>query len=255
MQKYISKYLRKFKRWLAFSPPGGLTSQGWRSFNDEFKRLAPIRFWLHRDFKRIFVYPIKWKYEAIDDWIRYRTIAKYHIVETGLQPGYNELSNIMLHANFNMLKDFVEVQLAYRSYWADDTDTKSWCEKHMPMYYQFYEFRKPALGIKHLEWAATLDDPTLPVFEQSPDQAISARETLKLYKWWVEDRPERKPVEIRYPPHDISSVGFNSSNRNTAEYKIYRDDLDKSFNQGADWDQEDDRMLVRLMNIRRSMWS
>ena len=143
-----------------------------------------------------------------------------------------------------------------RTYWADDVP-KTWCEQHMPFYRIFYPFRRPDLGIKHLEWASTLDDPTLPPFEQSVAQAVHARETLALYKWWVEERPARKRIEVRHPlaadakPMDI----FNPALKNSPEYKQYRDDLDKSFKQGEKWDKEDDKMLVRLMKIRRGLWS
>ena len=252
MIKYLKKLTHRFSRWMAFNPPGALTGAGWRNFNKEFKTVAPVRYWFHCDFKKIFIYPIKWKYEEIYYWICYRTIDRYHVVKTGLPPGYYEVGSIMLHTNFNLLKDFVEVSQAYRSYWLDDVP-KTWCERHMPFYSTFIPFRRPELGIQHLEWASSLDDPSLPLFEQSPEQAQHARETLILYKWWVNERPARKEIVIRHPksnsdePYDI----FDPVNRQTKEYKIYSSDLDKSIKQDNKWDKEDDKMLVRLMKIRR----
>ena len=256
MLKYIKKLYRRFNRWMAFNPPGALTSEGWHSFDNEFYFKAPIRYWFHRDFKRIFVYPVKWKYEAITMWIRYRTYDKYHIVKTGLEPGYREVDSIMLHTNFNLLKDFVEISLASRSYWQDDVK-KTWCETHMPFYRIFYPFCQPDLGIKHLEWASTLDDPTLPPHEQSVEQAKHAKETLALYKWWVDVRPNRKKVEIRHIKSDSKNPLdiFNPKVRLTKEYKLYRSDLEKSYKQEEKWDAEDDKMLVRLVKIRRGLWS
>jgi hypothetical protein len=256
MLKNIKKLYRRYKRWLGYNPPGALTSEGWFSFNQEFRTEAPIRFWFHRNFKRKFIYPFKWKYEELSYWIRYRTIEKYHQVKTGLPPGYAERDNIMLHVNFNLLKDYVEVSQAYRTYWADDIP-KTWCEQHMPFYTLFFPFRRPDLGMKHLEWASTLDDPALPPHEQSKEQAKYAREILVLYKWWVEGRPNRKKVEIRRLSTGIDDVMdmFNPKIKLTPEYKLYKADLEKSFKQEEKWDNEDDKMLVRLMKIRRGLWS
>jgi hypothetical protein len=238
---------------MSFNPPGALTSEGWRSFDNEFYFKAPIRYWFHRDFRKIFVYPVKWKYEAISLWIRYRTFNRYHVVKTGLPPGYHEVDTIMLNTNFNLLKDFVEIQQASREYWQDEVK-KTWCEQHMPFYRVFYPFHRPDLGIKHLQWEATLDDPSLPLHEQSPQQAIHAREILALYKWWVEDRPNRIPVEIRRPEVDTDDM-FNPKFKNTPEYKRYRADIEKSYKQSEKWDKEDDKMLVRLIKSRRGLWT
>ena len=104
MLTYIKKTIRRFKRWMSFNPPGALTSDGWNSFNEEFYLKAPIRYWFDNDFRKIFIYPVKWKYREITDWFRYRIYDRYHVVKTGLPPGYNEVDNTMLHVNFNYLK-------------------------------------------------------------------------------------------------------------------------------------------------------
>lgn len=250
----ISKLYKKYKQWMDYNPPGALTGPGWSSFNKEFRKEAPIRYWFHADFKKIFIYPVKWRYEAITDWIRYRTYDKYHIVKTGLEPGYQEVDRIMLHTNFNLLKDFVEISKASRSYWSDDVP-KTWCEEHMLFYRTVYPFRRPDLGIKHLEWEMTLDDPTLPPNDQSPAQAKHARETYALYKWWTEDRPNRVEVKINRPASDDGDIFFSLSQSKTPEHKKYQADLTKSWKQEEKWDKEDDKMLTRLMKIRRGLWT
>ena len=241
---------------MAFNPPGALTGPGWRSFGKEFKANAPIRYWITHDFRRKFILPIKWKYEAITSWISYRTTHRYHIVKTGLLPGYHSIDNQMLHVNFNMLTDFVEISLASRHYWGNIDIKKSWFERHMMFYDVFIKFRKPECGIKYLEWGASLDGPLIPVQEQSPQQAKESREILALYIWWTITRPGRKPIEIRHPAssgrddYDI----FSPVNMQTKEYKIYKSDIEKSYKQEAKWDTEDNKMLVRLIKIRRSFW-
>lgn len=243
-----------------YNPPGALSSKGWRLFDKEFKERAPIRHWIKKDFRKTFILPIKWKYESINHWIRYRTYDRYHIVDTGLKPGYHEIDTLMLHSNFNMLKDFIEVEQAKRSYyWSDEYEKDaSWCEKHMPFYRRFYPFRRPDLGIKHLEWASTLDDPALPLYEQSPTQARAARESLALYNWWVNDRPARK--EIEYVEYNDQGLGYLASldddfDKEAPDFKAHCVSAKSQFEQADSWEEEDTEMLVRLMKIRKSLWT
>lgn len=255
MIKYLKKLRRRFKNWMGFNPPGALTGPGWKSFGKEFKANAPIRYWLTHNFRRGCILPIKWKYEEITSWLVYRTVNRYHILKTGLPPGYIGTDLIMLHANFNILKDFVEKSRASRNYWGDTSIKKSWFERNMPFYDVFIEFRRPDLGIKYLEWGASLDDPSLPPHEQSPQQAKECREMLALYIWWTDTRPNRKQVEIRHPAVKSGDDDiFDPANTQTKEFKRYRADLEKSYKQEEKWDTEDDKMLVRLMKIRRSFW-
>jgi len=259
MYKKITQHYKKFKSWMGYNPPGSMTSKGWRLFGDEFKRVAPIRYWFSREFPHLFVYPVTWKYKRVRDWIRYRTYDKYHVINTGLAPSYYGVDTQMLHANFNMLKDFVEVEQAICSYWwSDDSKKASWCEKHMPFYRAFYPFRRPDLGIRHFEWASKLDDPRLPPHEQSVAQAVAAREILVLYKWWTEDRPNRKEYDV--PDYESQGMGIlgcldDDFDKDAPDYVAHTEAMHKNSTIEEDWAEEDDAMLIRLMKIRRHLWS
>jgi hypothetical protein len=254
MTKYIKHLHRKFAAWLRFNPVGALSGEGWNLFNAEFKSKAPIRYWFHRDFNRNFILPIKWRIDEISEWIRYRTYDKYHVVKTGLPPGYADKDTIMLHTNFNLLKDYVEVEIAMREWWSDD-EPKSWAVNYVPLYRRFMNFRRPDLGLKQLEWAATLDDPALPIHEQSPHQAVHARETIKLYKWWVSERPSREEVVIRNLRNVIDRDDLFPDFSSHPEYPDYINDIRRSNDQEDDWHNEDEEMLIRLIKIRRGLWS
>jgi len=259
MYKQIKKSVRRFKSWMHYDPPGSMTSKGWRLFDKEFKEKAPVRHWFKSEFKKAVIYPVKWKYEAISRWIRYRTYDRYHVLNTGLEPNYYEIEQLMLHVNFNMLKDFVEVEQAIHTYWwSDEFKSASWCEKHMPFYYTFYPFRRPDLGIKHLDWASTLDDPTLPPHDRCDHQAIAARETKALYKWWVEERPARKEKEYaEYNDQGLGSLGCfdDDFDREAEDYKAHVESMERGSKQEEDWQKEDEEMLIRLVKIRRSLWT
>lgn len=258
MIKYFRHKYKAFKAWMHYNPPGALTSDGWYYFNKEFKANAPIRFWLDKNFKRTFIYPIKWKYEGITNWMRYRTIDRYNVVKTGLEPGYYERDTLILHANFNLLVSYVETALAWKHYWAEK-QPDSWKREHIPFYNYIKPLRRPDIGIKHLEWEMTLDDPSLPPFQQSPLQAKRAREVYALYDWWVNKRPARNAINPIRPGTDDDDDEFvfltRPKNRNSKEYKRYLKQLDELHRQEGKWQKEDDAMLIRLMKIRRGLWS
>lgn len=255
----IKKVYRRFKSWMNYDPPGALSTKGWRLFKKEFKEQAPVRYWIMNKARYKFLMPIKWKYEGIADWVRYRTYDRHHVVYTGLEPGYNDVDTTMLHVNFNLLKEFVEVEQAWSRYcWNGEYKKGSWFEKHMPFYRIFVPFRDPALGIDHFEWAATLDDPNLPPYERSDQQAANAREILELYMWWVKLRPARKEIEYLEYDHqglDILAPLDEDFDRNAEDFKAHEEVMAMRAKQEEEWDNEDERMLIRLIKIRRSLWT
>lgn len=259
MLNKIKKIFNKTNHWLGYSPPGSLTSKGWRLFKQEFKEHAPIRFWIHYTFPSYYR-PIKWTYDDVTWWIRYRTTNVYHKVNTGLPPGYAELDNKMLFTNFTMLKRFVECEIAYKQSWSDDEyKHRTRYTKYIPFYKYFKPFCEPALGIKHLDWEATLDDPSLPPYEQSPQQATAARETKLLYIWWTQTRPARKEAGPG-PEYSDQGLGLfaildNDFDKNAPDYVEHAQHWKLNEELREKWDTEDDEMLVRLINHRRSLWS
>lgn len=252
----IKKLRKRFAAWMSFNPPGALSSKGWRLFKNEFKEKAPIRYWLNNDLRMKALYPIKWKYQAINDWIRYRTYDRYHVVNTGMKPGYHDVREQMLHVNFNMLKEFVEVEQAWQTFWWTSEIEKTWFQRRNPIFRM--NFRRPELGIKHFKWAATLDDPSLPPHERSEHQAIAAREILDLYDWWVNRRPARK--EFPYTEYRDQGLGIlgpldEDFDKESPDYKEYKEIMEKNFELEQEWNKEDNTMLIRLMNIRENLWT
>lgn len=242
-----------------YNPPGALSSKGWRLFRDEFKQNAPIRYWIKNDFRHAVTLPVIWKYEAITNWIRYRTYDRYHVVKTGLPPGYCGAETQMFNASFNILKDFVEVELAWHSYmWSDERKSATFAEKHVPFYRVFKPFRSREWGLKHLDWASTLDDPNLPPHERCDHQARDAREIKELYLWWTDKRPQRKEVEA--VPYGDQGLGIFSSldddfDRNSDDYKAFTSAMEQNDKLNEAWEAEDTEMFIRLVRIRKALWT
>ena len=254
----MKKYYARFNAWMDFNPPGALTSKGWRLFRDEFKEKAPIRFWITHTFRYKVTLPVKWKIERVTDWVRYRTVDKFHVLNTGLPPGYADKDTLMLNVNFNLLKDFVEVELAWRERcWGEgEKEDLNFVQKWVWCGRKISPYRNPALGIKRLTWEATLDDPALPPCEQSPEQARSAREQLELYNWWI-NRPLRKKINCGTYSEQGKDMGplDDDFDKDAEDYKAYQEKMELSQEQELQWREEDTEMLLRLVKIRETLWS
>jgi len=256
MIKHIKKQLRKLQAWARYYPPYALSSKAWRSFDAEFKEHASIRYWFKTAlYNRIC--SIKYRYRRIADWVTYRTIRKYHIINTDLTPGYYDPETLMLNVNFTILKNFVEVDTGCYTYTCEDYKKTSWAQRYMPFYRVFLPFRRPDIGVRHFEWASTLDDPNLHTYDRSDEQARVAREILVLYRWWTINRPGRQELEyIKFKDQGLGIMCFLDTDfDHTAEdylaHKVRAAEMEK---QQAEWEDEDTQMLIRLINIRKSLW-
>lgn len=109
-------------------------------------------------------------------WFTYRLVPKhkYHLIRTGLKPGYYEIDTRMLYGCFSLLREYVESEIASR--WTEDGLTGA------------------AAGLSQLAWESEL---TYDEFEShgNPEliglptpQAEAAREIIELYNWWVNVR-------------------------------------------------------------------
>jgi len=69
------------------------------------------------------IWDIKRVFNDMKYWISHRTYDKYHVVRTGLPVGYSDVVEKMLHTNFTMLVDFIEVEKA----WLNQNTTARFC--------------------------------------------------------------------------------------------------------------------------------
>ena len=242
---------------MRFNPPPALDMDGWNEFQNEFRKKAPIRYFIEYFIVRKIGY-ISSDLSRIGWAIRYRTIRKYHLVNTKLNPHYHETDTRMLHANFELLVDFVEIQCANMATVFDDDARKKalgW-KFYLPRMLRIKEFRSREQGMKHLEWEATLASPTLNENEASPGQAAQAVQIMILYIWWKDVYPYRETLPS--PNEDSIGLDFLSQKWKKANpemnEKISQWSRD-SFQQESDWDKEEEEMLIALMKIRKGLWT
>lgn len=255
LKKYISE---KFIIW---HKPDALTWDEWTDWHITAKSSNPIGYWMHETLPDHFNTVKNYILDPIRNakyWIRNRVFEKYHIIHTYLKPGYHDFDERCLHGMFNMLVDYVEKDLAWKSSIFDDELRKKrpWYSKG---WLRFKNNRDPQVGLNHLKWESTLDGTISMTGAEL--QASRAREILDLYHWWKYVRPNRlDPMELsgwsqfceekRKKGIDIlSDKGITA-----ADKQKERECLNKTSEIENAFDDEDTTQLIRLIKIRKSLW-
>lgn len=250
---------------MRYYPPSSATADGWIEFDEKFKKEAPIRFFITHGIPIKTWWRIKHRVRDGIYWVKYRTVHKYHIVDSGLQPGYYDISEVMLHANFNMLVEYVENECAHMHViWEKDLrrNLYGW-KRFLPWFFRSNCAKRKEYareyGLAHLDWAASLDDPSLGEYERSDHQAQAAREIRSLYIWWTEERPNRRelesPVTNEKYEHVMELGSQKWQKENPELYKQWVQYIKDQSELDQSWHNEDEAMLIRLMKIRLSLWS
>lgn len=150
-----------------------------------------------------------------------------------------------MHGMFAVLTEFVEKELAWHSWCMSDKNT-GLCRFRSKFWRRHIYDRKA--GLEHLAWEKTLtrgwahtqEEKRLP----SP-QAEAAMEIEALYLWWKDVRP------LRQDPMEESGYWspLSPDHRGTTEQAILTNEIEERNH------AEDNAMLKRLVDIRRSMWT
>lgn len=260
----------KFADWLRGTPkPPAGTSEEWNAWRKKAKTKT-IRYWLAEeglDYLDNFLF---WPVNRIDDmryYIKKRWISKTHSLTSNLKRGqWHEFETRLLHASFDELVNFVEIEEAWMHLICSD-------EVKMPRHRNiFRRWRCPEMGIAHLNWAAGLKndeewlDKEDPSYGQPTPQALAAQETLFLYRWWKEERPKRlDPMdasglsdyyEEKYKKAEANDDdpllgSFSDEKEKERWHKL----SDKCHQMEQAQEDEDTEMLIRLVKHRRCLWT
>lgn len=262
----------KLFRWLRESvfkieKPYALPWGEWDRWRDETKAKYPLGWFMTETLPDILEKPAEWTVDPINDlryYVRMRWGFKSHLIKTGLKPGqYHDASEKILHGSFNELVDFIEIDCACHRF----TFSKEDCATYdVPWWQRFWflrwgAWRCPQAGLDHVRWETTLDHPDLDPTESAPWQAEAAREKLALYFWWTQTRPNRPdPLDASGWTEicrESDDKGYDSfSDHLPAEFKARQKvalDLSRKIEEA--YDAEDEEMLMRLIKIRKSLWT
>jgi hypothetical protein len=266
-----------FADWLrGTKSPKAETSKGWKVWKKNAKEAHPWRYWLADEALGTLQDIWMWVPDRINDvryYIHNRWLTKTHALSSNLEKGvWHEFEERMLHGSFDTLVDFVEIDTAWSHVmWSEEAREEYkvpwWRKQWWSRWFQIW--RCPAAGIAHLEWASTLTNkdfyqPTDPEYGKPTQQAKTAMEVLKLYWWWKEERPYRPD------PHDASGwtaicdrrrskdpddILGGLDDRTPEEERESKRALDKCHKIEAQYEKEDEQMLIRLVKIRKSLWT
>jgi len=215
--------------------PYALTLEDWDDWKNKQSLKRPIRFYiadtLLNKLQNFLYFP--WDiYVNIRHYVSNRFIYKIHYLHTGLKAGnYYDLDHRILHGLFNELVNYVEQDLAWMNQWS---------KKNKKI-----RERSAQDGLEYLDWSIDIKDD-----EGTPTkQAESAKEILELYNWW-KNYPNR--------PDPMQQSGWSDlceKNKNEVDPNL----KDKVFNDlqiiEEQQEQEETDMLIRLIKIRKSLWT
>ena len=258
--------LNKLKQYFDLQKPHALPWGEWDIWRDKTKNERPLAYFVmetvpekFEDFVKFFTRPVNELRYAI----RMRIFDRYHIINTGLKPGYADCDTRMIHGMFNMLVDFVELEKAWMHMVFDKDARKTykspWWSLGMT---RFKSFRSPDAGVAHLNWEMTLDSPDLDVDQQDLTQASTAREVYALYNWWKNIRPNRPDPHVESGwviyiemMEQRGKNMFNNLDETPEERQQCTDILERSREIETSYETEDDEMLIRLVKIRKYLWT
>ncbi len=197
-------------------------------------RLEIIKEWIHDEIWSRIKCKIIWP-------IRYRTTDQYHKIHlTELSPNYYEVDTRMLYASFQLLRDYVEIELYHDNYTRKNG---------------IWTGRSPERGLANLD--DVINDPSYKS-GTAPTQADRAAETKFLYLWWTVGRAQRfdvwgdPAIWSREANEGMPTIGGGTMGVGSAEYQVASDrasHLEEFYN------KEDDEMLIRLIKIRHYLWT
>lgn len=237
----------KFADWVrGEKKPAAMEWNAWEDWRKEASAKRPWRFFIAEEVldrvQDFFMFPRDLAH-SLSAWWDNRFVSKTHYLKTGLKPGvYHELDERILHGLFNEFREFVESELAHMHSWGENAGR-----------YVFKKGRCPEAGLDHLKWAMSLryDEPFMskkdPLWGKPTDQAKAAAKMLDLYEWWTEVRPNRPD------PHEAS--GWSECWDKEGDDKAKRVASKRLQKIEEEHEAEDEKMLVRLIKLRKSLWT
>ena len=267
----------KFADWLRGTPKLKCgTSEEWDAWYTEAAKAHPIRYWVAEeglDHLQKFVYYIPDKLNDIRYYINNRWVSHSHALTAhprDIQPGnWSDVGNRFLPCMFNELVDFVEIEQAWHHcIWSDDMKTKYDVPWYRKGWLRWRTWRSAEAGMEYLRWAETLtNEEFLEEGEkhkaEPTSQAKAAKEIIQLYTWWT--------VTYRNRPDPYEASGWTAAceasriaNGGRLSFSGDKDPVLKKASDKAhkllqkieaDYEKEDEEMMIRLIKIRGSLWT
>lgn len=247
------------------------TSGEWRRWENEASTAHPIRYWIAErgiDYVQDIVKSLPDAVNAVRFWLNNRFLTRTHALTSNLKRGgWYDLDTRILHSLFDELVNYVEIDKAWMNVaWSKEAQQKHQLPWWRKQWYTRWlvQWRSPEAGIDHLEWEMSLTndwaDEDSESYGQPTPQSAAAKEIFELYKWWKNVRPLRQePMDFSgwsaYCDHKDDILDVLDCDKTDGERERVRRMLDITHILEERYDQEDEEMLIRLIKIRRSLWT
>ena len=254
------------------------TSEEWHEWNTAAKMKHSFRYCLAEeglDYLQKIVYYIPDKLNDTRYYINNRFVSCSHSLTAhprDIKPGqWQDVGNRFLPCLFNELVDFVEIEQAWNyCMWNDEEQKKYNVPWWRSGWLRWRSWRCPEAGMEYLTWASGLvvdkdmgAEPGEKGYGEPTYQAKAAKEIIELYTWWTttyRNRPD--PMEASgwtayCEASRIANGGrLNFSGDKTPELKKMSDKSHKLLRKmEADYEKEEEQMMIRLIKIRQSLWT
>lgn len=178
---------------------------------------------------------------------RFHPKYQFHIVRTGLKPGYADQDVRMMHAMFALLLDHIEEDGGVEKIEAHAAQLESG-----PAMWFGHKLSDDRSSWTVDDWAAHFDSA-----DAMKSHVDSRREKLALYRWWITERQPAWDAYYALCHERYSGITLSSLFRGEDEKPDMtgRPSFDETHDLMDQLEAKDDEMLRRLLVIRRSLWT
>ena len=269
----------KFADWVRGTPKlGAGTSEQWDEWYRTAQGYSRIRYWLAEeglDYVSNVVYWIPDTLHSIKYYINNRWVSRTHSLTAhakDIKPGqWCDVGNRFLPCLFNELVDFVEIELAWwHIAWSDkEVKDKYKAPFWASGWFRWRVWRCPQAGLDNLEWQRNLrwtEDDVGKDFKglgELTPQAVKAQEILDLYTWWTTTYRNR-PDAYEASGWTAACEAQREANGGKISWGIPKDPVFKKAQTKAhkllqkieaDYEKEDEAMMIRLIKVRHGLWT
>lgn len=258
--------------------PSAATGEEWRAWHDQSRKNHKIRYWIAEELLdkiQNFLHFIPDKLYAVKYYFNNRYISRTNSLtahRSNIRPGtWCDLGNRFLPCLFDELVNFVEVELAWKNIAFDpEARKKYWVPFYAYGWFRWRTWRSAEAGLDYLKWeqGLMLDetwgiDKTDENYGKPTLQAETAVIIQELYDWY------KKVYKNRTDPHDMTGWSaycsrtrtegdlsiFLSNNKSAEEQAEVESMLNKLSEIEQQYDDEDTAMMIKLINIRKALWT
>jgi hypothetical protein len=267
----------KFADWIRGTPKIKCgTSEEWDAWEATAKVAHPVRWWIAEeglDYLQTIVCYIPDKLNDIRYYINNRWVSHSHALTAhprDIKPGsWSDVGNRFLPCLFNELVDFVEIEQAWHHcMWSDEAKTEFEVPWWRSGWLRWRTWRCPEAGMEYLKWASSLTNVDFLDEDKKHEavptyQATSAKEIIELYTWWT--------VTYRNRPDAYEASGWTAAceasriaNGGKLSFSSDKDPVLKKASDKAhkllqkieaDYEKEDEAMMIRLIKVRHGLWT